>query len=351
MDITILQHFARSEWNRFVAAHFPLVGAFLQSWEWGEFKKKIGIPITRFSIKKRGKLIGLFQLEEHTLPLGMTYGYAPRGPVLLRAAWDDESYAHRIFAALAGFFSHRFPRYLFVRFEPPSEKQFTWYRNPPFSIPPFYIQPRHNDIIPLAPTDEKLLAQFSRDLRHDIRASERRGITVNVAGEMDTTANATFRVLREHMSIIKGKDLYPHDAYFEALASTFPSFEVREEHAAPSLAVITAKHGEDPVAMHLLLHFAKTTTYLFGAAAERTRSKRAPSYLHWAGMRHARDLCMTHYDIGGVDERVWPTLTYFKRQFKGTTLSYVGSIDLVLQPLLYHGYRMAKRLQRITEKN
>ena len=45
-----------------------------------------------------------------------------------------------------------------------------------------------------------------------------------------------------------------------------------------------------------------------------------------------------YYDLGGIDQQKWPSLTAYKRQFRGKELSYVGNVTLPFRKLLYHAY-------------
>ena len=54
----------------------------LQSWDWGEFRKKMGQKIERFGIFENQKIIGSFQVFFHRIPhLPYTIGYFPKGPM------------------------------------------------------------------------------------------------------------------------------------------------------------------------------------------------------------------------------------------------------------------------------
>lgn len=101
------------QWNNFVAEHGPKSGAFLQSFEWGEFQELIGRKVLRFFIKhseleeviarpkalvipsaigeiatlpavvRNDKIDGLTKVIKMPLPLGKSYLYVPRGPILI----------------------------------------------------------------------------------------------------------------------------------------------------------------------------------------------------------------------------------------------------------------------------
>ena len=58
-----------------------LVNHVIQSWEWGEFRQSLGIPVLRFGLYRKGKLTKTFQLTLHKIPFLNQYaGYLPKGP-------------------------------------------------------------------------------------------------------------------------------------------------------------------------------------------------------------------------------------------------------------------------------
>src|SRR3990167_11461272 len=54
----------------------------IQSWEWGEFRKKMGLDLVRLGHFEGNKLVACYQLTFHSVPLFKnTVGYLPKGPM------------------------------------------------------------------------------------------------------------------------------------------------------------------------------------------------------------------------------------------------------------------------------
>ena len=66
-----------------------------------------------------------------------------------------------------------------------------------------------------------------------------------------------------------------------------------------------------------------------------------------AGDAGCQKLSCLYYDLGGIDEDKWPSLTTFKRQFKGEEFSYLGNIDILLKPVVYFIYNLVRRLKKL----
>ena len=70
----------KSQLNDFVGS-LPL-SQFLQSFEWGEFQEKVAGKIFRIAIEEQDELIAVATLIKRTLPMGKSYFYCPRGPII-----------------------------------------------------------------------------------------------------------------------------------------------------------------------------------------------------------------------------------------------------------------------------
>jgi lipid II:glycine glycyltransferase (peptidoglycan interpeptide bridge formation enzyme) len=331
----------RGKWNAFVVEHFPPVGAVLQSYEWGDFKETFHGKVLRFVILDGNEWVGCFNLEIHGLPFGLSYGYAPRGPVLHTGIKNNPAKVKEAFIAIADHLKKHFSYLLFVRLEPPYAEQFDFYNSLPFARNSYYLQPRFNQVVTLAPSDV-MMKSFSNDVRHDIRAAERLEISISLCEALSPEHEAAFIEMKNDTQARSGRGIFPSDIYFENFLKKFSVDTSTTEIPHLCFCVASNKDGE-AVAINLNLLYGKTFTYLYGASYSGSKSKRAPAYLHWKTMEYATDQGFSYYDLGGVDDTLWKGLTYFKRQFGGTTMEYVGNVDIVLKPLLYTFYNQIKK--------
>lgn len=348
MQIIAVQKKKKDYWNQFVAEHFPPVGAFLQTWQWGDFKQEMDLRIERYAITENGKWIGCFQLEIHSLPLGMKYGYAPRGPVLKKKIWADDVYANEVLNQLSKTAMEKFPHLAFIRFEPPYHKVLSSYTKKPFRLLSYYLQPKYNQTIPLD-EEAQILSQMSNDVKHDIRSAERLEIVTESKATLTELEASAFEEMKLETAGRSGKNIFPSSIYFANLLEKLGTMNTGEYHQ-PYLKFFVATKGGLPVALYMAVFFACTVTYLYGASYSGAKSKRAPAYLHFKAMLHAKEEGYKYYDLGGVDQKLWPGLTYFKKQFGGKTMEYAGTIDLVIKPTYYFLYTLAKRVSGLKAK-
>ena len=103
----------RQEWNDFVVKTPAF--ALMQSYEWGEFKERLGWKVIRLAAFQQGQITGVAQLLIRRAPLGLfSMGYVPRGPLV---NWEDKAAATALLERLHEV--ARQHRVLFVRIEPP----------------------------------------------------------------------------------------------------------------------------------------------------------------------------------------------------------------------------------------
>ena len=62
-------------------------------------------------------------------------------------------------------------------------------------------------------------------------------------------------------------------------------------------------------------------------------------------MKEAKWRGYEYYDLGGIDDSRWPSLTNFKRQFRGEETSYIGNIDIPFNRVSYGAYSLLKRFK------
>jgi len=345
MNIIEVREDDRDLWNSFVGENFPPVGGFLQSWEWGEFKGVLSHPVKRFYMESGGGWILAFTIEDHSISFGLRYEYAPRGPVFAKHILENPKELVSVIKVFKDYLKKTYPGVTFVRLEPPISEQLSYLLKTDFNFPKYYIQPRFNSVVNLKNSDDEIFKSFSRDMRHDIRAAEKRGVNAVMNSSLDEKEMSLFLGMQRDTSKRAGKEVYPSKKYYETLFDKLPPEEMRGDRLTLTVGAFIASYDGEPVAIHLVVFFADTATYLYGASFSGKPSSKATSYLHWYAMCEAKRLGYFWYDIGGIDQKRWPSLSYFKSQFGGKVVSYLGNIDLVLKPFSYDSYNFMRRIK------
>lgn len=293
-----------SAWNKFVIAHGPRSGAFLQSWEWGEFQKALGRRVLR--VESGGAMA---QLVEYPIRFGF-YGFdLPRGPIGLADEVVEKAVAEA-----------QKTKAVFLHVEENSQKPhdrevFAGARN---------RQPQHNQVVSIGSSEEEILAAMHEKTRYNIRLAEKKGVRVEY-GAFD----AFWKLAVE----TAGRDGFSTHSrgYYETMLRKTPS------------ELFVASLDGRPLAAAIVNFFGATATYLHGASSSEDRNLMAPYLLHWRVIVEAKKRGCTAYDLGGVDEKRWPGVTRFKRGWGGEVVSFPDAYELPLRPFWYKLYRLAQR--------
>ena len=335
----------RAGWNLFVREHYPPIGAFMQTWEWGEFQKALGRKVERFFVGTSRKPDASFMLVHYALPMGYSYGYIPRGPVMARHAAGEEV-SLGVFESIKQWAQKHLPHLLFLRLEPPLEAIAPEAAKRGFSTPEYYVQPRYNLAVSLSVTEEEILSGFHPSTRSNIRRAQNRGVTVKTKPKMaEADYQQFFSMTQDTIKRNSGTNAYPDPLYFRALVNSIPVLAEKYDSEKLSLGIFYGYQNGEPAALHFVLFFGDTATYLYGASYTSRLSSKVTTYLHWAAMQEAKKRGLKFYDLGGIDEQRWPTLTNFKRQFRGREFSYVGNVDIPIRPALYKSYNVFKKFR------
>lgn len=340
MEILSVEEKGKTAWNEFVKANYPPIGAFMQTWEWGQFQKMIGRTIDRYIVVEKGRTIAAFTLVCHRLPLGLSYGYLPRGPVIDVEKKRDAS---KIFRAIKDWAAEKFPRLIFLRLEPPME---AYAADVDFHLPSYYIQPRHNTAVELDAPMEAIRARLHPSTRSNLERAEKRGVTVEMKERVSDVDYEEFaKMMAETKARNGGKNIYPNSEYLHALFDSLPPVGDRGDTAMMSLGIFYGYHNGVPAAAHFVLYFGTTATYIYGASYTEHLASKVTTYLHWAGIQESKKRGMHYYDIGAIDKHRWPSLTTFKRQFGGREFDYIGNVNIPLRPFLYKVYDFLRKLR------
>lgn len=361
MTITDATPRGKTTWNNFIREHYPQIGAFMQTWEWGEFQKNMGRRVERRYILQGETPIAAFMYARHALFLPFSYHYAPRGPVIKKNA--SETQIVEVFKTIQSWARENLRHSIFLRLEPPlnalpaalKKRRNLYPRIFPGNtinegveiyMPPQYIQPRYNLAIPLDASEEEMRRAVHSSTRSNLNRAERRGVTIAHVTEFTSDTHTHFtNMMHDTIQRNSGTNAYPNQSYFHAFLKTIPRAEKTQDANSLTLAIIHGLCNGAPAATHLVVYFGGTATYLYGAAYTKHLSSKVTTYLHWQSALEAKRRGMRYYDVGGIDEVRWPTLTAFKRQFRGKEFAYIGTIDIPLKKNMYYLYTMLKKIR------
>jgi peptidoglycan pentaglycine glycine transferase (the first glycine) len=329
----------RRRFDAFVAEH-P-TGGVLQSWAWGDIRKRQGWDAVRLAVEDQGGGVrGAASVLVRELPLGGSILYLPRGPVL---DYTDAPALDAMASALRRLAEKRHG--ILVKVDPyvtPPDPRVrgallrlgfrVGHRRGRFDG----LQPRFCCIVDLAGGADAILARLHSKTRYNIRLAARRGVTVERCGR--DKLPLFYRLLMETCE----RDGFRERAY--------RYFEQVWDGLAPGGHIhlfVASAQGRD-LAAAVVITFGRKAVYLYGASSGELRQFMAPYAVQWSAIRFCMEQGCTTYDMTGVPKRLEPGehgygLWRFKRGFCGNQpAEFLGEYDMPVNPLLWRLWTLAE---------
>ncbi len=337
-----------NEWDQWIQKHAK-DGGLLQSKEWGEFQRALGRRVERIESRILNLEFRALVVEQQ-LPLGQTYVYSPRGPVL-----ENSEFRILNLELLIEIVRKKFPQAIFWRVEP-TDPTFK-IRDSKFSIVrcPQAVQPATTLIIDLIKTEEEILAQMKQKTRYNIKVAEKHSVVVrreqNPEAFLDlleeTAKRDGFRThAREYYK--KLLNIFPERSRsgVEGPSTTAKAGQASSGYNSLCIELFCTFQGDALLAGAIVAFFGQWAYYLHGASSSLHRDMMAPYLLHWEIMREAKRRGCTRYDLWGAGDQ-WPGVSKFKTGFAPATplTHYPGTFDVVLNPWKYWVYRLVQKIK------
>jgi peptidoglycan pentaglycine glycine transferase (the first glycine) len=316
------------QWDAFLENH-PEAHV-LQTRAWGLLKADFGWKPVFVQQADLGAMV-LFR----RLPLGLSIGYLPRGPVGA-GAWVD--FWPQVDALCLQ------ERAIFLRVEPdiwePVAEGFTHSHLPGFIQAGQTIQPPRTILIDLRGSEDDILMGMKPKTRYNIRLAERKGVTVRQSDDIG---------LFHRMMLTTGErdafGVHSRDYYQRAYDSFAPS---------GACVLLMAEYEHQPLAGLMAFAHGETAWYFYGASTDEERNRMPTYLLQWEAIRWAKQRGCQVYDLWGVpdypetelearfldrSDGLWGVYR-FKRGFGGQLRRTIGTWDRIYQPLLYKLYQL-----------
>lgn len=328
-----------TEWNVFLSkcpdAHL------LQTAAWGKLKSSFGwepVPM----VSDEGGYIWGTQILFRRLPLGLTFGYLPKGPLL-----QNDATAGNLPIPGESFWKDvdlvcRRKRAVFLKFEPDDwrsiDQAHTVEMPPGFRSSPQAIQPPRTIVIDLRGSEEDILARMKQKTRYNIHLSAKKDVVVHPSANIE----AFYRL----METTAERDQFGIHSleYYQKAFELFKS--------ADNCELLIAEYNGERLAGLMVFASGSRSWYLYGASASLHRDRMPTYLLQWEAMKWARLKGCSQYDLYGVpdhDAQVLETnfgdrsdglwgIYRFKRGFGGEVTRSPGPWDRVYNAFLYQLY-------------
>lgn len=182
------------------------------------------------------------------------------------------------------------------------------------------LQPQKTIVIDLNKNEEVLLGEMHKKTRYNIRLSEKRGVEVKEADNIEKFWKMLQRTAQRDGFHTHEKEYY------------------KKLFKLDNVKLFCAYKGKNWHAAALVIFDNKRATYLHGASEHKYRKHMGAQLLHWRIMQYAKEKHFRGYDLWGIDQDQWSGITRFKRGFGGDEIEYIGSYDLRFQKMWYALY-------------
>lgn len=315
------------------AAYNKQVSHIMQSFEWGEFRKSLGLPLLRYGIFKDNRLTRSFQLTLHEIPFTNQYvGYLPKGPL------PDKELAKAL--QIIG----KEQNCAFIKLEPDVALNHT----PPFSVyPSFQPSPKplftkFNFVLDLTKSEEELLAAMHQKTRYNIKIAQKHN--VRVEERVDDKAFNTY--LKLYFETTGRQDYHGHNAqYHKKVWQTLKN--------AGMARILIGFYKKKPLTAWMLLNFKDTLYYPYGGSSSENRDVMSSNLVAWEAIKLGKRLKLKHFDMWGAlgpnasSKDPWFGFHRFKQGYGGELIEYLGTYDLVFNDPLYWAFTSVDKFTKL----
>ncbi|MBU1000299.1 peptidoglycan bridge formation glycyltransferase FemA/FemB family protein [Patescibacteria group bacterium] len=308
----------KSEYNK-------LVTHIIQSWQWGEFRKSLQIPLLRYGVYRRNKLSKAFQLTLHKIPFTDQYvGYLPKGPS------PDKELAKTLKQI------GKEKNCAFIKIEP-NVKASTVDRN--FIISPKPLFTKYNFVLDLTKTEEDILKNMHPKTRYNIKVAQKHNVKVK-----ERTDNEAFEIyLKLYFKTTQRQGYHGHNKdYHRKVWKTLKD--------AGMARLLIATYDNQPLTAWMLLNFKDTLYYPYGGSSRAHPKVMANNLVAWEAIKLGQRLKLKKFDMWGAlgpntnSQDPWYGFHRFKQGYGGKLVEYIGTYDLVFNWPVYWIFTLIDKL-------
>lgn len=303
----------------------------LQSWAWGEFRTSMGIDVVRLAIEQNRKIIDSWQITFHKIPYTpWMIGYFPKGPMPNSAMLEK-------LAELA-----RQKNAIFIQLEPHVLSSAKLRSNEAVKLRPSHhpLFTKYTFVLDLTKSEENLLRAMHPKSRYNIRIAQKHGVTI----QEDNSDTAFETYLRLTHETTNRQGFYAHnETYHRRMWDTL--------HPAGIAHLWTATYEGETLASWIIFIWKDIIFYPYGSSSREHRGVMAPNLLLWEIARWGKSKGFKKFDLWGAigpnpDEHdPWFGFHRFKQGFNPELVEFIGSYDLIINPLLYRMYKIVDTIR------
>lgn len=306
----------------------------LQSWSWGEFRKKTGVELSRLAFGEKN-IEDTFQITWHRIPYTkFCIGYCPKSVVPNK----EEVEVIKKEAEKKGA--------IFVKFEPNEKintetekkimdlkKDFSWVKGKPL-FTKFTFQ------LDISKGEDELLKNMHQKTRYNLRLAEKRGVQI-VEDNSETGFEDYWKLMEE---TTRRQGFFAHGkGYHHKMWRTMTESGMGH--------LFKAVYEGKTLTTWMVFILNDTIYYPYGASSNENREVMASNLMMWEVIRYGKKQGCRLFDMWGSLgptpdlKDPWYGFHKFKQGYGAELVEFLGSFDLVVKPMLYKLYGLTDSLR------
>ncbi|PWU22518.1 peptidoglycan bridge formation protein FemAB [Candidatus Cerribacteria bacterium 'Amazon FNV 2010 28 9'] len=319
-------------------AYDSVVAHPLQSFSWGEFRKKTGVAVERIGIFDGQRMVGGFSITFHPVPhTSYTIGYFPKGPMpdeaMLGALKQIGARHNAICIKLE-------PNVSQAVDTPSAHSQVAQFLLAHHCRPGKPLFTKYTFVLSLTPSEDELLAAMRGKTRYNINLAEKKGVHIIE----DTSVDGMMEYLKVLKETTSRQGFYAHDEeYFKQMWKTIGS--------SGMLHIFKAIYEDNVLTVWIVFVFNGKLYYPYGASTREHKEVMANNLMMWEVIKYGKKQGCTSFDMWGSlgpnpdPKDPWFGFHKFKEGYGGVLTQFIGTYDFILNPAMYSIYTTVDKLR------
>ena len=301
----------------------------LQSEEWAKFREKTGIRVIREND---------IQLTIHKIPhTKLTIGYFPKGNL------PDKKMIARLKKI------GKREKTVFIQIEPNVEKT----KNLIFDYKKLGLITSFHPLftkftfkLNLNKSEEELFKNTHPKTRYNTRVAQRHGVKISE----DNSEKAFSEYLRLTRETTKRQNFYAHtENYHKLMWETLKKQKANKDKLSAHL--LTAMYNNRTLAAWIVFVYKDTLYYPYGASSSEHKETMASNLMMWEVINFGKNLGLKKLDMWGSlgpdanPSDPWFGFHRFKQGYGPDLIEFIGSYDLVINPIMYRLYKLTDKIR------
>lgn len=315
----------------------------LQSYEWGEFREKSGVKVIRKGLFDKGQLTQAFQLTIHPIPhTPWTIGYLPKGTLPTKELVEELKKIGEK------------NKCIFIQLEPNITKiqnvesiiQNLMHDSKFKILNSFHpLFTKYTLQLDLSKSEDELLKAMHPKARYNIKVAQKHDVIVleqNTQEGFEIFWKLTQETTSRQQFFAHTKKY--HQTQWDSLPHTIKPNTL-------SSHLLIASYEKQPLTAWIVFVFKDMLYYPYGASSQEHRETMHSTAMMWEAIKFGKRHKLKLFDMwgsaapGATSSDPWFGFTQFKERFGPERIEFVGSYDLVINPVAYQLYKVADKLR------